>query len=174
MSKRPSSFCPPQLAQSSSIMVGIAAGSSGSLGEGGVFVVSIGHEYVPQVIRREVAAPGKRNLSNELRLIIIAHRLAEVGALVKIHQIGVGVAGMRFIDLEALPRQKLTTPHTTTASHAIAAYVSPIVVSSITEAIILSYLYRDRLLLLTAKLMLRCSACHNLYMLRSFRQHACI
>jgi hypothetical protein len=73
-------------------------------------------------------------------------------------------------DPEALPRQKLTTPHTTTASHAIAAYVSLIVVGSITEAVILSYLYRDRLLLLIAKLMLRCSACHNLYMLRTFRQ----
>jgi hypothetical protein len=47
---------------------------------------------------------------------------------------------------KTLPRQKLTTPYTTTASHAIAAYVSSIVVSSITEAVILSYLYRDRLL----------------------------
>jgi hypothetical protein len=52
----------------------------------------------------------------------------------------------KVIDLETPPRQKLTTSYTTIASHAIAAYVSPIVVSSITEAIILSYLFRNQLL----------------------------
>ena len=48
------------------------------------------------------------------------------------------------------------------------------VVSPITKAVVLTYLYRDRLLFTHYRLALRCSTCHNLYMPRSFRQHACI
>jgi hypothetical protein len=48
--------------------------------------------------------------------------------------------------------QKPTTPHTAIASHTIAACVSPIVVSSITGAVVLLYLYRDRLHPLTSRL----------------------
>jgi hypothetical protein len=73
-----------------------------------------------------------------------------------------------------LPRQKSTTPHTAIASHTIAAYVSPMVVSPITGTIVLSYLYQGSTISICFQTMLRCSTCHNLYMPRSFMQHACI
>jgi hypothetical protein len=78
------------------------------------------------------------------------------------------------MESEKLLGQKPTTPHTTIASHTIAAYVSPIVVSPITEAVVLSYLYRESIISVHFQAMLRCLTCHNLYMPRSFRQHACI
>jgi hypothetical protein len=63
---------------------------------------------------------------------------------------------------------------TAIASHTIAAYVSPMVVSPITETVVLSYLYQESIISVYFQTMLRCPACHNLYMPRSFRQHACI
>jgi hypothetical protein len=72
------------------------------------------------------------------------------------------------------PRRKPTTPHIAIASHTIAAYVSPMVVSSITETTILSYLYQGSITSMRFQTMLRRLTCHNLYTSRSFRQHACI
>jgi hypothetical protein len=73
-----------------------------------------------------------------------------------------------------LPRRKPTTPHTAIASHTIAAYVSPMVASPMTKTIVLSYLYQRSITSMRFQTMLRRSTCHNLYMPRSFRQHACI
>ena len=73
-----------------------------------------------------------------------------------------------------LLRRKPTTPHTAIASHTIAAYVSPMVVSPMTETVVLSYLYQGSTISIRFQTMLRRSTCHNLYMPRSFRQHACI
>jgi hypothetical protein len=73
-----------------------------------------------------------------------------------------------------LLRQKPTIPHTAIASHTIAAYVSPMVVSPIMETLVLSYLYPGSIISIHFQTMLRRSTCHNLYMPRSFRQHACI
>jgi hypothetical protein len=48
------------------------------------------------------------------------------------------------------------------------------VVSPITETVVLMYLYQESIISVHFQTMLRCPACHNLYMPRSFRQHACI
>jgi hypothetical protein len=76
--------------------------------------------------------------------------------------------------LRKLSRRKPTTPHTAIASHKIAAYVSPMVVSPITETVVLSYLYPGSIISIHFQPMLRRSTCHNLYKPRSFRQNACI
>jgi hypothetical protein len=48
------------------------------------------------------------------------------------------------------------------------------VVSPITETVVLSYLYPGSIISICFQIMLRRSTCHNLFMPRSFRQHACI
>jgi hypothetical protein len=71
-------------------------------------------------------------------------------------------------------RQKPTIPYNAIASHTIAAYVSFMVVSTITETVVLLYLYYESIISVYFQAILRCSTCHNLYMPRSFRQPACI
>jgi hypothetical protein len=70
-------------------------------------------------------------------------------------------------------RQNPTTPHIAIAFHTIAAYVSPMVVSPITETVVLLYLYQESIISVHFQTMLRCPTCHNSYMPRSFRQHTC-
>jgi hypothetical protein len=69
----------------------------------------------------------------------------------KAHQVLIPAA-----EPEKLLHQKPTTPHCAIASPTIATYVSPMIVSSITEAVVLSYLYQKSIISVHFQAMLRC------------------